>query len=237
MMTMFVVLDVKNAHPYRRAYFPVFPQVERLHYMERHGNNRRASFPHMQASVQFLCLSLWVCLREHDQRRETIHVLSEVHRSCGGGSLLLDGQICMQAGSTGAKRKVTLARMVFGNAKRLKWIEERLLCASTRQSSPMAANATLEPAPASSANISPSPALQCPLQPTAGLQEGLNTAGTVPQPALQQAPMDHVDTGAQRTDPPLPALMPVASPQPCLASATPAVNTHLTSTGTGPLPY
>ncbi|BDA45580.1 probable RNA demethylase ALKBH5 at C-terminar half [Coccomyxa sp. Obi] len=161
-------------------------KVERLHYMEQHGSNRRAFTPRIQA------------------------------------------------GSTGTKRKVPLARMVFSNVKRLKWIEEQLSCTSTPQSSPVAAGAALGPAPASSAQPypPPTPALQSPPQTAAELQNGMNTAGSPPQPALQQASMHRVGTGAQRTDPPVSAATPPASPQPCLVNAT-FVAAHPTSIGGG----
>ncbi|CAL8470831.1 g10373 [Coccomyxa elongata] len=161
-------------------------KVERLHYMERHGSDRRAFTSHVQA------------------------------------------------GGTGTKRKVPLARMVFSNVKRLKWIEQRLSCASTPQSSHMAGSAGLGPAPASCAQPIPlpSPVLQSPPQPAAEPQKSLNTARAVPQPALQQASMHHVDTSAQRTDPPNAAAASPASPQPCVGGVASTI-VHVTSLGEG----
>ena len=128
--------------------------------------------------------------------------------------------------------------MVFSNAKRLKWIEQRLSCTSIPQSSPRAASAALGPAPACNAqpHQPPSPVLQSPPQPTAELQKGLNTMESVPLPAFQQASVQHVDTGTQQTDPPSSTAAQPAGPQPCLVKiASPAA--HPTSAGTGFLPY
>ncbi len=144
----------------------------------------------------------------------------------------------MQAGGTGTKRKVPLARMVFSNIKRLEWIEQRLSCTSAPQSSPEAASAALGPAPASCAQPIPLPypVLQSPPQPAAEPQKSLNTAGAMPQLALKQASMHHIHTGAQQTDPPIAAAAPPASPQSCICTAASTV-THVTSLGTELLPY
>ena len=44
--------------PFGKSHSPLSPQVERLHYLERHGSNRRAFTPHTQASALVSCLPL-----------------------------------------------------------------------------------------------------------------------------------------------------------------------------------
>lgn len=78
-----------------------------------------------------------------------------------------------QAGSIGVKRKVPLARMVFSNTKRLKWIEEQLSSSLTAQASTAASPAGM-PAPAPITTSPSSAALQA-------SQQGCSTTAAAPQ--------------------------------------------------------